>query len=137
MRPCPFIVYYTGIFLPKMNIDMELNDWVILITALGGIEGAKQLVKWVLNRKYEQRKEDASADAAEYETERQQVDWLEKRLAQRDAKVDALYGEVRKLESEKLDLVYKNHELELQLKEADMKKCLRRGCGDREPPSDY
>ena len=120
-----------------MNIDMELNDWVILITALGGIEGAKQLVKWVLNRKYEQRKEDASADAAEYETERQQVDWLEKRLAQRDAKVDALYGEVRKLESEKLDLVYKNHELELQLKEAEMKKCLKRGCVERKPPSDY
>lgn len=116
---------------------MDLNDWVMLITALGGIEGVKQLVKWWVNRRYERRKADASADVAEFDAERQQVDWLEKRLAQRDTKVDALYGEVRKLENEKLELVYKNHELELQLKEAEMKKCLKRGCGDREPPSDY
>lgn len=116
---------------------MDLNDWVMLITALGGIEGVKQLVKWWVNRRFERRKADASADVAEFDAERQQVDWLEKRLAQRDTKVDALYGEVRKLENEKLELVYKNHELELQLKEAEMKKCLKRGCGDREPPSDY
>lgn len=116
---------------------MGLNDWVVLITALGGIEGVKQLAKWWANRRYERRKADASADVAEFDAERQQVDWLEKRLAQRDTKVDALYGEVRKLENEKLELVYRNHELELQLKEAEMKKCLKRGCGDREPPSDY
>ncbi|MCR8874296.1 hypothetical protein [Phocaeicola barnesiae] len=116
---------------------MELNDWVILITALGGIEGVKQLVKWVLSRKYEQRKEDASADAAENENERKQVDWLEARLAQRDVKVDTLYSEVRKLENEKLELVYKLHEKELQLKEAEMRKCEVRGCDKRQPPSDY
>lgn len=116
---------------------MELNEWVMLITALGGIEGVKQLIKWWANRHYERRKEDASADAAEYETERQQVDWLEKRLAQRDAKVDALYAEVRKLENEKLELVYRNHELELQLKEVIIKRCDVRGCGNRKPPSDY
>lgn len=116
---------------------MELNDWVILITALGGIEGIKQLIKWMLNRKYEQRKEDASADAAESENERKQVDWLETRLNQRDIKVDTLYSEVRKLENEKLELVYKNHELELRLKEAEMKKCEVRGCERRQPPSDY
>lgn len=116
---------------------MELNDWVVLITALGGIEGLKQLAKWWVNRRYERRKADASADVAEFDVERQQVDWLEKRLAQRDTKVDTLYGEVRKLENEKLELVYRNHELELQLKEAEMKKCLKRGCVEREPPSGY
>lgn len=116
---------------------MNLNDWVVLITALGGIEGFKQLAKWWVNRRYERRKADASADAAEDENERKQVDWLEKRLEQRDEKVDALYIELRKKESENLELVYKNHELELQLKEAEMKRCLKRGCGDREPPSDY
>ena len=116
---------------------MELNDWVVLITALGGIEGVKQLAKWWVNRRYERRKADASADLAEFDAERQQVDWLEKRLAQRDAKVDALYGEVRKLENEKLELVYRNHELELQLKEAIIKRCDVRGCSGRKPPSDY
>ena len=116
---------------------MDVSEWVMLITALGGIEGVKQFIKWWVNRHYERRKEDASADAVENENERKQVDWLEARLAQRDAKVDALYGEVRKLENEKLELVYKNHEIEILLKEAEVKKCLKRGCGEREPPSDY
>ena len=71
------------------------------------------------------------------ENERKQVDWLEARLAQRDVKVDTLYSEVRKLENEKLELVYKLHEKELQLKEAEMKKCEVRGCDKRQPPSDY
>ena len=42
---------------------MNVNDWVILITALGGIEGIKQLLKWWVSRKTDARKEDASADA--------------------------------------------------------------------------
>ena len=25
---------------------MDMNDWVMLVTALGGIEGIKQLIKW-------------------------------------------------------------------------------------------
>ena len=30
---------------------MEFNDWIVLATALGGVEGIKQLVKWWMNRK--------------------------------------------------------------------------------------
>ena len=118
-------------------IEMDTNDLVMLITALGGIEGLKQLLKWWLNRRSELRKQDASADAAENENERKQVDWLEARLAQRDAKVDALYTELRKQESEKIELIYTLHEKELQLKEAEVKKCEVRGCENRKPPSDY
>ena len=63
---------------------MNVNDWVILITALGGIEGIKQLLKWWMSRKTDARKEDASADAMENENERKQIAWLEERIAQRD-----------------------------------------------------
>lgn len=56
---------------------MNVNDWVILITALGGIEGIKQLLKWWMSRKTDARKEDASADAMENENERKQIAWLE------------------------------------------------------------
>ena len=28
-----------------------MNDWIMLVTALGGIEGIKQLVKWWMSRK--------------------------------------------------------------------------------------
>ena len=36
-----------------------------------------------------------------------------------------------------MEEVHRRHEIELQLTEADVKKCLRHGCKDRQPPSDY
>lgn len=116
---------------------MDVNDWVILVTALGGVEGIKQLLKWWMFRKTDARKEDASADAVENENERKQVDWLEKRMAERDAKIDGLYIELRKEQSDKLQVIHEKHELELRLKEAEIKKCDVRGCPNRQPPSDY
>lgn len=123
---------------------MELNDWVILITALGGIEGIKQLVKFWVNRKTNARKEDASADAAEIQNLLNvisnlsgQLDKSDARMTSRDGKVDFLYSENNKLKAEKLELIKKNYELELRLKEAELKKCDVRGCANRQPPSDY
>lgn len=116
---------------------MELNEWLALIGALGGLEAIKWVVNFYVNRKTNARKEDAAADSMENENERKQVDWLEKRLAERDAKIDAIYVELRQEQSAHLDDIHKKHELELKLKEAEIKKCDVRGCMNRQPPSDY
>lgn len=116
---------------------MTLNDWVILITALGGIEGVKQLVKFWLSRKADARKEAAAANSMENENERKQVAWLEERISQRDTKIDALYVELREEQSAHLEEIHKRHEVELKLKEAEMKRSDVRGCGNRQSPSDY
>lgn len=116
---------------------MQINDWMLLVTAMGGIEGVKQLVKWWMNRKTELRKEDASADSMEDENERKQVQWLEDRIAQRDLKIDALYAELRQEQASHLDEIHKRHEVELKLKESEMKRCEVRKCLDREPQTGY
>lgn len=116
---------------------MGFNDWLALIGALGGLEAIKWIVNFYVNRKTNARKEDAAADAAENENERKQVAWLEERIAQRDAKIDAIYVELRQEQSEKLQFIHDKHELELKLKEAEIKKCDVRGCNNRQPPSDY
>lgn len=116
---------------------MELNEWLALIGALGGLEAIKWVVNFYVNRKTNARKEDAAADSMENENERKQVDWLEKRLAERDAKIDAIYVELRQEQSAHLDDIHRKHELELKLKEAEIKKCDVRGCSNRQPPSDY
>lgn len=116
---------------------MELNEWLALIGALGGLEAIKWVANFYVNRKTNARKEDAAADSMENENERKQVDWLEKRLAERDAKIDAIYVELRQEQSAHLDDIHKKHELELKLKEAEIKKCDVRGCMNRQPPSDY
>lgn len=116
---------------------MGLNDWLAILGAIGGSSTITWAITFWVNRKTNARKEDAAADAAENENERKQVDWLEKRLAERDSKIDALYAELRKEQSVKLDEIHKRHETELKLKESEVKRCDVRGCGNRKPPSGY
>ena len=97
---------------------MELNDLLALIGALGGFKAIEWVVTFLVN-------------------ERKQVNWLEERLAQRDAKIDTIYVELRQSQQAHLEEVHKRHELELKLKESEARRCDVRGCGGRIPPSDF
>lgn len=116
---------------------MGVNDWLAILSALGGVEAIRWGITFWVNRKTNARKEDAAADAAENENERKQVAWLEERVAQRDTKINALYVELRQEQASHLEEVHKRHEVELKLKEAEMKRCDVRGCGNRQLPSGY
>lgn len=123
---------------------MGLNEWLAVIGAIGGSSTITWLITFWVNRKTNARKEDASADGMEIQNllniinaQSSQIDNQEKRMATRDAKVDFLYSENNKLRSEQLELIKDRHELELRLKEAEIKKCDVRGCANRQPPSDY
>lgn len=116
---------------------METTDLLTIIGGFGGIQGIIELIKWWRSRKVQDRQEIAGVIAAENENERKQVSWLEERLAERDKKIDALYIELRTEQAARLEEVHRRHEVELQLAEAEVKKCHKRGCNDRIPPSDY
>lgn len=123
---------------------MELNDWLAIIGTLGGFEAIRWGITFWANRKTNARKEDASADGMEIQNLLNvisnlsgQLDKAEARTSSRDGKVDFLYSENNKLKAEKLELVKQIYELELRLKEAELKKCDVRGCANRQPPSDY
>lgn len=102
---------------------MGINELLALIGALGGLEAIKWVVNFYVNRKTNARKEDAAADVAENENERKQIAWLEERIAQRDAKIDALYIELRHEQQAKLEEIHKRHGIELQLKDAEYNRC--------------
>lgn len=116
---------------------MDLNILITIIGAVGGIQGLIELAKWWRGRKIKDRQDVADVEAKEAENHRRQVEWLEKRIAERDAKIDGLYAELRLEQKAKLEEVHKRHEVELELAEANAKKCYKRGCSDRQPPSDY
>ncbi|MFR2068747.1 MAG: hypothetical protein ACLS4S_00595 [Bacteroides nordii] len=123
---------------------MKLNDWLAIIGALGGLEVIKWIINFFVNRKTNARKEDATADSMEIQNLLNVIDSLtlqlensDRRTKERDVKVDYVYGELRKEQSDKLGLLRQKHEIELKLKEAEMKRCDVRGCTDRVPPSDY
>ena len=53
---------------------MELNDWLTILGALGGLEAIKWIVNFYVNRKTDARKEDAAADAAEITPDMENAD---------------------------------------------------------------
>ena len=116
---------------------MQITTILAFITAMGGLEAVKWLVRYLTWRKADARKEEASVNSMEEENRRKKVDWLEERLTQRDEKIDGLYIELRKEQEEKIDWIHKCHEVELIQKESEVKKCEIRGCVKRMPPSDY
>lgn len=116
---------------------MGLNEWLTILGAVGGSSTITWLITFWVNRKTNARKEDAAADSMENENERKQVDWLEKRLAERDTKIDTIYIELRQVQTSLMEEVHSHHETELKLKVAEMKRCDVRGCQNRIPPSDY
>lgn len=120
---------------------MEINDLMAIagtvMGAVGGAEGIVMLVKWWFSRKAAKRQDEASAEAAENKNNRDQVDWLEKRVEARDSKIDSLYMELRNEQNKHVETIHLLHETELKLQEAEYKKCLKHGCAGRIPPSDY
>ena len=107
------------------------------ITAMGGLEAVKWLVRYITCRKTDARKEEASVSSMEEDNHRKEVNWLEERLTHRDEKIDELYLELHKEQAEKIEWIHKCHEVELAQKESEVKKCEIRKCEKRIPPSDY
>lgn len=116
---------------------MEVTDVLTIIGGIGGMQGVIEAIKWWRGRKVHDRQDVAEVVSAENENERKQVSWLENRLAERDKKIDTIYAELRAEQTARLEEVHRRHEVELKLAEAEVKKCHKRGCADRIPPSDY
>ena len=121
-----------------------LNDWLAIIGAIGGSSTITWLITFWVNRRTNARKENASADGLEIQNLLIVINTLKDEIARvmsekikRDEKVDYLYIELRKSEEKALKVTSEKHELEMCLKEAEMKKCNVHGCTDRVPPSDY
>lgn len=111
-------------------------DWTIIAAIVASL-GGREFFTWLANRKAYARKENASAKDAELSVHEKQIERYEQRLAQRDAKVDAIYKELREEQKRNLDLIEKVNALEFQVEIRELQKCEKRGCKDREPPGVY
>lgn len=118
----------------NINRYMELNDWVVLITALGGIEGVKQLLKWWMNRKNMARIDDTKADREEFELLRDVTSFLEKTLSEKEQRFVEQTERLRQTQADLLQQKEENTELRIELA---LKKCEKQKCPQREPPTGY
>ena len=113
---------------------MGVNDWIMLMTALGGIEGIKQLIKWWMFRKTNARIEDAHADVEEFKALREYNEFLQKQLSEKEQRFVEQTDRLRKAQDELFTLKEANSDLKLELA---LKRCERKKCGDREPQNGY
>lgn len=113
---------------------MTMNDWIMLVTAFGGVEGAMQLVKWWVNRKTNKRISDAQADVEEFKALREYNEFLQKQLSEKEQRFVEQTERLRKLQDEHFALKETNSDLRLELA---MKRCERKKCGDRVPQNGY
>ena len=92
-----------------------MNDWIMLVTALGGIEGIKQLVKWWMSRKTNARIEDAHADVEEFKALREYNEFLQKQLSEKEQRFVEQTERLRRLQDEHFALKETNSDLKLEL----------------------
>ena len=108
-------------------------DWIAIgtiigstVTALGGFE----FIKWWF-------KEAVGVKAAEQSLYAKEIDRYVERLADRDAKVDSIYRELRETQGRELALIEEINKLKLEKQLLLYQKCEVRGCANRKPPGDY
>ncbi len=111
-------------------------DWMTLTTILGAL-GGLEFIKWLAGRQAYVRRENATARDAELTVHEKQIDRYEQRLAQRDAKVDAIYKDLREEQRKNLEYLERINRLELEKELLTLQKCEVRGCPTRKPPGDY
>ena len=110
-----------------MNI---IETLVTILTAMGGWE----TVKYLFNRKSNARISEAEADTAEFHILKEQIEFLQEQMKQKEERFADQTTIVRNLNSEVLELTKKlgNTELELQ-----KYRCIRPKCQQREPQNGY
>lgn len=120
-----------------MNIATIITTISTVLATLGGSE----LIKWFVNRKANKRKTEAYADQEEVKAESEEFEYLrnritfkEEQLIRAEQREADKTKEIRRLNSENLELVRKITMLET---ERSMKLCEVRNCASRVPQSGY
>ena len=111
---------------------LEIIGTVIasVLTAFGGWEA----IKYLLNKDTNKRFAEAEADSVEFTLLRDTNNFLQEQLQNKEHRFAEQTELVRKLNTEKFDLLQENAQLKLELQRY---KCVVKGCTKREPQNGY
>lgn len=129
----------------NLTKKMDVNELVILISALGGIEGIKWAIRAWVNRKTDARKEDATADRAEIDNATSvALEWKglyekkESKVNELNGKIDRLYVQIEEGRERNRQIQAENFQLQLRVQALEFIKCNKAlTCIDRDPPNEY
>lgn len=101
-----------------------------ILASLGGWE----MIKYLINRKTNNRVAEAQADTVEFTVLRQTVEFLQAQLQEKEQRFAQQTELLRKANTEILELTKEKGAIELEL---SMHRCLRKKCNQREPQNGY
>ena len=111
-----------------------MKEIVLTVASVLGTLGGWEMIKYLLNRKTNNRKAEAEADSSEFTVLRDTVVFLQEQLQKKEERFAEQTNLVRKLTNENLELTRENSMLKT---ERGLKLCERRNCINREPQSGY
>ena len=115
--------------------DMQTLQTIIAsIISMVGALGGWEAVKYMINRKYNKRKEEAEADSVEFNVLRETVDFLQTQLQEKEKRFAEQTDVMRKLNTDVLELTKAKAQLELDLQRY---RCVVKNCVKREPQNGY
>lgn len=110
-----------------MNV---IETLVAILTSLGGWE----FIKYLINRKSNARISEAEADSAEFHVMKEQIEFMQEQMKQKEERFAEQTTLVRNLNNELLDITKKLGSTELELQKY---RCIRPKCLEREPQNGY
>ena len=127
-------------------------DWITLLTAISGVLmafGGLELIKWLANRRSNNRQSEAEADRAaaeaehaevkaehdEFEYLRQRIDFKEQQLIRAEEREADKTAQIRKLTGELIEMTKRAMIAEQRLQYETMWRCEKTDCEERRPPN--
>lgn len=107
---------------------MQKPDIISLILSILTAVGGFSFIHILMNRRWEKQKLSTENRSYLEETQRKQVDWLERRINERDRRIDSIFHELRQEQKNTVEILTRLHSLQLQLNEARLLRCENTGC---------
>lgn len=111
-----------------------MSDIAQIIISIIGAIGGWEAVRYLINRKSNKRKEEAEADAVEFNVLRDTMLFLQEQLNEKEQRFAEQTSILRDTQSEVLELTKSKGELELELQRY---RCVVPKCGNRQPQNGY
>ena len=92
------------------------------------------MVKYLINRKSNARISEAEADSAEFHVMKEQIEFMQEQMKQKEERFAEQTTIVRNLNNELLEITKKLGSTELELQKY---RCIRPKCLEREPQNGY
>lgn len=108
-------------------------NWDVIVTILGSL-GGFETVKYFINRRNNARIVEAQADSDEFAVLKEEIQFLQEQLKQKEERFAEQTQIVRNLNTEVIKLTQEKAAVELDLQKF---RCVVKGCAKREPQNGY